>query len=497
MKSESFNRELELLIRSRHPVILIETSEKDRLQSLLCHTAEKLKLPYYTWSRTRGLRSYKQLGIAKETLPAQEALNQVEFWQRKAIYNFQGLGEDLHDKLIAAKLRDAAVQFLKHDGGVVITGYIPDELPHSIQHLSTLVKLPLPSRKDFKHLIENLYRDLSQRASVDIHLTQEEMSQLLNNLQGMTLLEAEKILTRAMLEDNKLGPNDLVTIIQAKKQIIEREGLLEYYPSQTALHDIAGLEGLKNWLQKRRAIIQDSQRARAFGLSFPKGILILGIQGTGKSLCAKAVANSWGLPLLKMDPSKLYNKYIGESEKNFHRASKAAEQLAPVVLWIDEIEKAFASGGDMDSGLSQRVLGSFLTWLQERKGDVFVVATANDVSKLPPELLRKGRFDEMFFVDLPNQESRSEIFRIHLEQRKRRTEDFDLETLAKSSKGFSGAELEQVVVSGLYTAFSLEQDLNTHILLEEIKQTVPLSHTMQEKIIEMRQWASGRFVSAN
>jgi SpoVK/Ycf46/Vps4 family AAA+-type ATPase len=216
------------------------------------------------------------------------------------------------------------------------------------------------------------------------------------------------------------------------------------------------------------------------------------VQGAGKSLCAKAIANDWNLPLLKMDPSSLYNKYIGESEKNFMRAITTAEKISPVVLWIDEIEKAFAAVGEMDGGVSQRVLGLFLSWLQEREGDVFVVATANDVSKLPPELIRKGRFDEMFFVDLPDAIGRAEILKIHLRKRKRDAEKFDMKALAEMTDGFSGAELEQVIVSSLYTAFSSGSDITTEILLSEAKQTVPLSRTMTERITALRNWAKER-----
>jgi SpoVK/Ycf46/Vps4 family AAA+-type ATPase len=261
--------------------------------------------------------------------------------------------------------------------------------------------------------------------------------------------------------------------------------------------DVAGLNGLKSWLAKRRAIITEPQKAKDFGLSFPKGVLLLGVQGAGKSLCAKAIANDWNLPLLKMDPSSLYNKYIGESEKNFMRAITTAEKMSPVVLWIDEIEKAFAAVGEMDGGVSQRVLGLFLSWLQERKGDVFVVATANDVSKLPPELIRKGRFDEIFFVDLPDAPSRAEILKLHLQKRKRDAAKFDVIALAETTDGFSGAELEQVIVSSLYTAFSSSSDITTEILLSEAKQTVPLSKTMAEKVASLRSWAKERAVKAN
>ncbi len=524
-----FNSDLELLLRARHAIIFIETEEKDRAESLLLHAADKLGLLFYTWTRTKGLRQHGkpafkldrekisstlspketeflskevqglERGVvsSKDTLNPLNALHEVEMWQRKAVYNFQGLGEDLEDKIVATKLHDAAKQFLNHEGCIVITGHVPEQLPNAIKGLSTVVKLPLPDAAEFRLLTERIYRDLSKQLPIEVQLTNGELSQILKNLQGLTLLEAEKILTKAMVEDQRFDPKDIDVVIGAKKEIIEREGLLEYYPVETTMTDVAGLNGLKSWLSKRRAIIAEPQKAKDFGLSFPKGVLLLGVQGAGKSLCAKAIANDWNLPLLKMDPSSLYNKYIGESEKNFTRAIKTAEKMSPVVLWIDEIEKAFASVGEMDGGVSQRLLGLFLSWLQERRGDVFVVATANDVSKLPPELIRKGRFDETFFVDLPDVTGRTEILKMHLHKRKRDAAKFDVQTLAEHTDGFSGAELEQVIVSSLYTAFSSGGDVTTEILLNEAKQTVPLSKTMSEKITSLRTWAKERAVSAN
>ena len=241
----------------------------------------------------------------------------------------------------------------------------------------------------------------------------------------------------------------------------------------------------------------DPSRAHEFGLDFPKGILLLGVPGSGKSLCAKAVSMEWGLPLLKMDPSNLYNKYMGESERNFKRAMETAEKMAPVVLWIDEIEKAFSTGGSEDGGVSQRVLGTFLSWMQDRKGDVFVVATANDIAKLPPEFLRKGRFDEIFFVDLPDRESRAAIFSMHLKSRQNDPSGFDIGRLAEASAGFSGSEIEQVIVSALYSAFANHTSLTTELLLREIKLTQPLSRTRAEHISALRTWAKERTVSAH
>lgn len=521
MATDIFVQNLELLLRSRHPLVFIETREKDRAQGLLAHVAERLNVSFYVWTRTKGLslnaeRLANQLDSLKEhapdvyegltkkgqrppsslTLEPLNALNEAENQNRPAVYNFQGLAADLSDPVVATKLADAARQFMRHEGGVVVTGEAPGDLPNVLRDLATVLKLPKPGFDDYRRLAEEIYRDLSKRSVIELHMTKDEMRRLVNSLQGLTLLEAEKVLTKAMVEDGRLDARDIARVSQAKRQIVERDGLLEYYPTEETLQDVAGLTGLKTWLEKRRALIQRPQEARAFGLEFPKGLLLLGIQGSGKSLCAKAVAADWKLPLLKMDPSSLYNKYIGETERNFRRATETAEKMAPVVLWIDEIEKAFASGGDMDGGVSQRVLGGFLSWLQERKGDVFVVATANDVSKLPPELLRKGRFDEIFFVDLPTEEERAEILALHLKKRKRDAANFDLTQLAALTPGFSGAELEQLIVAALYTAFAAGTPLSDELLQQEAAQTVPLSRTMAEKLERLRSWAKGRAVAA-
>jgi SpoVK/Ycf46/Vps4 family AAA+-type ATPase len=338
---------------------------------------------------------------------------------------------------------------------------------------------------------------LNRRGHVTVDQTPDETQRLLQNLRGLTLLEAEKVLTKAIIEDGQLSPDDIRKVVEAKKQLIEREGLLEYYPVEESLAEVADLATLKDWLRKRQVIVETPERASEFGLEFPRGVLLLGVPGCGKSLCAKAVAMEWGLPLLKLDPSNLYNKYIGESERNFKRAVAAAERMAPVILWIDELEKAFAGAGDHDGGVTMRILGTFLSWLQDRRGDVFVVATANDVQRLPAEFLRKGRFDEIFFVDLPDDETRAKIFDIHLRKRGQEGVDFDLPNLAAVSDGFSGSEIEQVVVAGLYTAFSEKQTLSTDALLREVAATRPLSKMMAEKVAALRAWAEGRTVRAN
>jgi len=488
--------EVSLLIRSRYGLIYLETTEEERAESLLKHLADDLGLPFFIWTLNNGLQRSDLGESIYGTTEIKVALSHIASSNLAAIYHLQNAESQIADDITGAKLSQVVLQFTDLEGALVVTGK-DINIPLKAQPHTAYLKLPPPDRQDYARLLQEIYNDLSARMQIQIEMDKDDLNRLLNNLNGLTLIEAEKVLTKAMVEDGKLSPEDIQMVIEAKKAIIERDGLLEYFPVKESMADIADMASLKNWLVKRKSIITEPERAKDFGLPFPKGILLLGIPGSGKSLCAKAVAMEWDLPLLRMDPSGLYNKYIGESEKNFKRAMETAEKMSPVVLWIDEIEKAFASGESEDSGVSQRVLGMFLTWLQDRKGDIFIVATSNDVMRLPPEFLRKGRFDEIFFVDLPDSEVRAAIFDIHLRRRGRTPDAFDLDQLAELTDGFSGAEIEQVVVSALYTAFSENTSLSTALLIEEIKKTNPLSKTRAEDIVFLRQWAKERTVSAD
>jgi len=495
VSSGSLN-DLELLLRSRYAIVALETVEEDRAGALLLHLADRLEIPLFVWTATKGLKRTDKPAPIYDTADAAKALAHVESARFPAVYHFRGLAPYLEDSLLRQRLRDASQPYTKIAGAVVMTGadFTIDETLRP--HVAT-VRLPAPNKEELRDLLLHILRDFNRNAGVEVDLTDEEMNRLLQNLRGLTLLESEKILTKAIVEDGRLSFDDIQLVVDAKRELIEREGLLEYYPVEESMDAVADLATLKEWLQKRRAIISTPERAAEFGLEFPKGVLLLGVPGCGKSLCAKAVAMEWSLPLLKLDPSNLYNKFIGESENNFKRAIAAAERMSPVILWIDELEKAFAGAGDQDGGTTQRILGTFLSWLQDRRGDVFVVATANDVERLPAEFLRKGRFDEIFFVDLPDADTRREIFRIHLDKRGQDVELFDLGALAGAADGFSGSEIEQTIVAGLYTAFSENVTLATAAVLDEIGATHPLSRTMSEKINKLRTWAEGRTVRAN
>jgi AAA+ superfamily predicted ATPase len=488
--------DLELLIRSRYGIIHVDTVEEERAQLLLRHVSDRLTLPLFLWSRTRGLVRDGNTNAVYDTQEPAQALAHIASSKLAALYHFPAFDGLANNDVIVQRLRDVAAELGRGEGAIVFTG-ASVQFHDSIRRHLAVMALPAPGPAEFERLIDHIARDVGRRRPVRVELSPADRARLLNGLRGLTLLEAEKVLTKAMVEDDTLDADDIMHVIDAKKQIVEREGVLEYYPAEESLAEVADLAGLKDWLRKRRNILDEPARAAEFGLSFPRGLLLIGVPGCGKSLCARAVATEWRLPLLRLDTGSLYNKYVGETESNFRRAMSTAERVAPCVLFIDEIEKAFAAGGAGDGGVSQRVLGTFLSWLQDRKADVFVVATANDVSKLPPEFLRKGRFDETFFVDLPDDVTRAEIARIHLARRGQDTAAFDLDRVGAATDGFSGAEIEQAVVSALYTAFNDGGALTTEHILREIASTRPLSVTMAERITALREWASSRTVAAN
>jgi len=476
-------------------MLLVDTVEEDRLHVLLEHAAERVGVPLFSWTQVDGLRrELPDPGETPDSKPPQKVLAFIERANLEAIFHLRGLGPYLHEPTVVAHLKSIHKKYFGHRGAVIVSGTAID-VPPALDHLLTPMNLEPPSQEAYHAFVQAVLRDLASRLDVQVKLSSVDVSKLLAALHGLTFFEVQKIVTQAVVEDGVLGRDDIATVLQAKRQIIERSGVLEYFPHEHAMGDVAGLSELKAWLRKRQAAFEDPRRAKEYGLSPPKGLLLIGVQGCGKSLCAKAVAAEWKLPLIRLDPSNLYNRYVGESEKNLKRAIRLAEQMAPVVLWIDEIEKAL-SQEDAEGGPAQRIFGTFLAWLQDKKENVFVIATANDISKLPPELMRKGRFDEIFFVDLPEEEARERIFRIHLEKRKRDPQRFDIAQLVERTDGFSGAEIEQAVVSALYTAFSREEDLTTESILEEIELTKPLSVTMAERIASLRDWARDRAVLA-
>ncbi len=492
---DRFN-DLEVLIDSQYPVICIETHEEVRAEETLDRLCRRMQLPFFHWAATSGLIRSGEAQPVYNTGTAMEALNFIASSSLDAVYLLKDLHRFLEDPLLVRKLRDICRCFRQKRKSLVLTApsfSVPPELENEV----VFFDLALPTVDELKEMVRRVVLDISSRRKIAVNMDPETGRMLVQNLKGLTLNEAERLLTRAILHDGRLSGEDLPRILEAKKQKISQTGLLEFFPGGETFDGIGGLKNLKQWLSIRKGAF--SEEARQFGIDPPRGVLLLGIQGCGKSFTAKAIAREWRLPLLRLDTGALYSKFIGDTEANVREAIRLAESLAPAILWIDEIEKAFTPPGasDADGGVSSRLLGSFLSWFQEKKAPVFVVATANNISTLPPELLRKGRFDEIFFLDLPGNRERAEIFRLHLQQRKRDASTFDLDTLAAAADGFSGAEIEQGIVSALYSAFSSSKPLTTEVIVHELENTRPLSQVMKEQIDQMRQWANGRTVSAS
>jgi SpoVK/Ycf46/Vps4 family AAA+-type ATPase len=421
-----------------------------------------------------------------------EALQAVERLTEPSIVVLKDFHPYLSDPVVIRALRDLA-HALKSTYSTVLllspTLLIPPDLEKEI----SVLDVPLPSFADLMALLREIATVLRQTGRAQVDLTKEEAHQLITAALGLTLSEAENAFAKAVADDGKLGRDDIQLVLEEKRQVIRKSGLLEYFAPDQSLEQVGGLDLLKGWLARRGHAF--SPAARAFGLPEPKGLLLLGVQGCGKSLTAKAIAAAWRLPLLRLDMGRIFSGLVGSSEENLRKAIRTAESVAPVVLWVDEIEKGLsglASSGQTDGGVTARVFGTFLTWLQEKQAPCFVVATANRIDMLPPELLRKGRFDELFFIDLPAAPEREEILRIHVARRRRDPAAYDLAALARAAAGFSGAELEQAVVGALHEAFAEGGELQQRHLEKAVAESLPLSVTMREEIDRLRDWAASR-----
>jgi AAA+ superfamily predicted ATPase len=490
--------DLELLIRSSHPLLVVDTDEEERATALVEDAVARLSLMHFRWNAAAGLKRVGEAMPIYQTSKLDACLDHISSsGAQGAVYQLEGAVGLFDEPDRVAKLLAVAEPLSRIHSTIVLSGPAA-QLPERVKKRVTCVKLEPPTDHEYYQFVNAIMADLRKRVPVSMELDAEGAAQLIAHLRGLTFFEARKVLTRAIVRDGKLDRADFEEILKEKRAIVETSGVLEYFAAQEALDDIAGLAGLKRWLGLRSAAFRDPARAKEFGLAPPRGLLLLGVQGCGKSMCAKATAKSLGLPLLRLDPARLYDKYLGESEKNLRKAMELADRLSPIVLWIDELEKVFGGQrGSDDSGAAQRVLGSFLTWLSEKQSSVFVVATSNDITGLPPELLRKGRFDEIFFVDLPAHDVRTDILALSLSRRQRDPGAFDLDALARLTAGFSGAELEQVVVASLYAAFGAGVDLDEAHLRDEIARTRPLSVTMAEPIAQLRAWAATRTTSAD
>jgi len=496
--------ELETLIRARYPVVYVVSSEELRVQQLVLEIARKRQKKVFEWSCNTGLipagasiQSQKQRQAAtKDPLAALDyVIDQVEpaLFILKDFHPFLARG----NTAIIRRLKEIALNLKNSFKTILIVSPVM-EIPPELEKEITVLNFPLPSRDDLNDLLERIIHDVRQHKKIHVDLDDSGRERLLQAALGLTLGEAENVFAKLIVKTGRLSVEGVGEVFSEKQQIIRKNGLLEYYSSGENFDQVGGLALLKDWLNKRALAF--SEEARAFGLPAPRGILMLGVQGCGKSLCAKAVSNQWQLPLLRFDMGRMFGSYVGSSEENVRRAIAVAESVAPAILWVDEIDKALAGtqgSGASDGGTTARVFGTFLTWLSEKTAAVFVVATANDISQLPPELLRKGRLDEIFFVDLPVAAERREIFRIHLQKRGRDAAQFDLEALAGASPDFSGAEIEEAINSALYDAFYAGQEVAATHILSALGQSVPLAKTMAEQIGELRAWANGRARNAS
>lgn len=516
---------LKVLLNSSTPIVVMETVEEVRAVRMVRAACAELELATFEWTIASGLARSgsqspeKQLedgllpggysaarrndseqstkAIYNSQDPAQ-MLSNLESISVEAAFILKDFHRHLEDAVVVRRLRDVGQKFSTNRRTVILTGprmAIPPELASLVEFF----ELALPDKTRLRQIVDETLVRISKSHTLQRKLDAAGIDALVENLRGLTEEEADRAISQTLVARYALSPECITDVLEAKKALLKRSEMLEFIDASDNMASVGGLENLKQWLAQRRNSWEP--QARQFGLEPPKGVIILGVQGCGKSLCARAVAGEWKLPLVKFDTAAVYDKYIGETEKRIQRVFKVAEGLAPCVLWIDELEKVFAGSGpdsaSADAGVSSRLLASFLSWMQERKAPVFVAATCNNVTVLPPELIRKGRFDELFFVDLPNAAERKQVFSIQLKKRKRNPADYDLDRVTAAAEGFSGAEIESAVQTALYGAFARKQELATDDLLNALKATVPLSTTRAEEIAELRSWAQQRAVWAS
>jgi AAA+ superfamily predicted ATPase len=539
---------LKVLLNSSTPIVVIETVEEMRAVSLVRMACSELGLAVFEWTIADGLVRSGNGAAAPQPVPhpsvqprpdyrsgelsrghsegdrlARAALSSVGsdtgVAPRSAIYNttdpVQALAnlesmtieavfvlKDFHrhmdSPVVVRRLRDVGQKFSTNRRTLVLTAPAI-EMPPELAGLVEFLDLPLPDRNRLREIIRETYTRMAATHTLKFQLDADGVDAMAGNLRGLTEETAERAISQTVVGRLALCPECITDVLDAKKALLKRSEMLEFVDSTDSMSSVGGLENLKRWLQQRQGSWDD--RARQFGLDPPKGVIILGVQGCGKSLCARAVAGEWNLPLVKFDTAAVYDKFIGETEKRIQRVFRVAEGLAPCVLWIDELEKVFAGSGpdsaSADAGVSSRLLGSFLSWMQDRKPAVFVAATCNNITVLPPELIRKGRFDELFFVDLPSAAERRQVFCIQLKKHKCNPAGYDLDRVTTAAKGFSGAEIESSVQTALYAAFARKQELSTEDLLTALSSTVPLSITRAEEIEKLRAWARDRAVWAS
>jgi SpoVK/Ycf46/Vps4 family AAA+-type ATPase len=484
----AFGTDLALLIRARYALIYVPTIEEERVEKSIEQVAKQLEnRPVYIWDFVDGYQGNpNDRGFGKRN-----PLQALEFIDKLApndpgIFILRDYHRFLEDVSVARKLRNLGRKFKAEPKNIVILApqiNIPNDLSEAI----TILEFPLPNAAEIRSEIERLLQATNQNLAI------QPIDDLVRASQGLSLDRVRRVLGRAIASHQSIEPADVESILEEKRQTIRQTQILDFYPTSAQMEDIGGLDNLKEWLVRRGGSFSD--KARQYGLPHPRGLLLVGIQGTGKSLTAKAIAHHWHLPLLRLDVGRLFAGLVGESESRTRQMIQLAEALSPCILWIDEIDKAFGGlNSSGDAGTTSRVFSTVVTWLAEKTSAVFVVATANNVQALPPEILRKGRFDEIFFVGLPSQSERRSIFAVHLQKvRAQNLRDFDLDRLAAETPSFSGAEIEQILVEAMHIGFSQNRDFTTNDILEAASQTIPLAVTAQEQINSLQEWAnSGR-----
>ena len=492
-------RDLRLLLRSRIPMISIESRNErsvlDLLVQQVINGSAAEHLPVFRWTITDGLQRM-DIALEPQSLNSDPAdvLGHIRAVSKPGIYVLLDFHPYLNDPMHVRRLRDICHSFEETGGKIILIS--PElKLPRELAHLAADFSLSIPDATRREQIVEEearRWRDDNNGRRV--RSDPRAIQMLVKNLAGLCDVDVRRLAHNAIVDDGVIDTADIEGVMQAKYRLLNRDGLLSYEYETARFNDVAGMQTLKTWLARRRGAFLGELKHAA--LDPPKGLVLLGVQGCGKSLAAKATAGGFGVPLLRLEFGSLFNKYHGETERNLREALELAQTMSPCVLWIDELEKGLSSGND-NTGTAQRVLGTFLTWMAERRPGVFVVATANDITQLPPELVRKGRFDEIFFVDLPDLATRQDILSIHLRRRDVEPGAYDLAQVAERTDGFSGAELEQLVVSAFYAAVADDQPLVVAHLLQEADRTSPLSVVMAEEINALRQWAAGRTVAAN
>jgi SpoVK/Ycf46/Vps4 family AAA+-type ATPase len=493
VKSE--REELQLLLRSRFPILVVETAEEQRFLELIQNVANLEEQALFTWSVVQGLRRPAKRESVAQTRELVEAVSEICRSPQNGIYVFFDATPFLDHPGVVRTLREIAFDHNRTHRTLVFVGsrvtLDPDLLRMSASFRPATIG-PDEVRKMVKEEFEIYNYNMGQ---MGLRGDQSAYEMLVQHLVGLSRDDARRLIRQSIEHEGRITIEDVARVLRLKHDSLGKDGTLQMVTEIESLERVGGLARLKRWLDLRREAFL--RRSGTEGLDIPKGVLLLGVQGAGKSLCARAVAGAWSIPLLRLDFGALYNKFHGETERNLRTALETAAQMAPCILWLDEIEKGVATDSGADGGVSRRVLGTLLTWMSDRKDRVFLMATANDIESLPPELLRKGRFDEIFFVDLPTPEVRAEIFRIHLARRSHPAERFDLDALARSSERFSGAEIEQSIVAAAYAAHAERAALETRHVLAELASTRPLAVVRAERVAGLRDWARDRTVPAD